>query len=100
MTELLRWTESLSTGHIELDGEHRRMVDLINQVRLTTCDANQRARHLNLLLELESLTEKHFEHEEAVLEELDTATPTGHRNLREMLAATKVEHAAEHRKRL
>jgi hemerythrin len=57
MTELLRWTESFSTGHIELDGEHRRMVDLINQVCLT-CDANQRARRVNLLLELESLTEK------------------------------------------
>ncbi len=96
MTEPLPWSETFSIGHRELDAEHRRMVDLINQICFA-CDASQPARQpLILLRELESLTEEHFEHEEAVLEELFAATL----NLRETLAAAKVEHAAEHRRTL
>ena len=100
MTEALPWSETFSLGHRELDAEHRRMVDLINQICLA-CDANQRARQpLTLLRELQSLTERHIEHEEAMLEELYTAMPKDRQILRETLAVAKVEHAAEHRRRL
>ena len=100
MTEPLAWSETFSVGHQGLDAEHRQMVDLINQVCLA-CDPSQGARQPpTLLRELESLTETHFEHEEAVLEELYTTMSTDRRNLREILAAAKVEHATEHRSRL
>jgi hemerythrin-like metal-binding protein len=100
MTEPLPWNETFSVGHRELDAEHRRMVDLINQICLA-CDAIQHAQQpLMLLGVLEGVTERHFEHEEAVLEKLYTAMPKGRRRLREMLATAKVEHAAEHRKML
>ena len=98
MTEPLPWNESFSIGDPELDAEHRQMVYLINEICLAG-DANRPARQ-RLLRDLESVTEGHFEHEEAVLEKLYIALPEGRRTLREMLADAKVGHAAEHRKML
>ena len=99
MTEPLPWSDSFSVGDAELDAEHRRMQSLINQACLA-CDAKQGdGEPIVLLRDLESVTAKHFEHEEALLEELYSGLPSDRQALREMLAAAKVEHAAEHRKK-
>jgi hemerythrin-like metal-binding protein len=100
MTRPLQWNETFSIGHRELDEDHRLIIDLINQI-YPTCDENQRDRQPNVLLrEIESLTERHFEREVAVLGEFYTAAPKVRRHLHEVLAATVIEHAAEHRKRI
>lgn len=72
------------------------MVDLINQFCLAR-DAESRGR---LLSELEHLTERHFEHEEVVLERLFSTAPRDRRMLHMTLSAALVEHSTEHRRRL
>ena len=63
-SEPLPWSDSFSGGHPELDTEHRLMLDLINRI----CIGPDAGNCVRLLSELESLTERHFEHEEAVLQ--------------------------------
>jgi hemerythrin len=99
-TEPLPWNDSFSVGHRELDAEHRRMVDLINQICIASHAIKLPRQHTRLLRKLENLTEIHFEHEEAVLETLYTAMPEDRLTLREMLADSKDGHGAEHRKML
>src|SRR5579859_1420296 len=94
-TEALPWTEAFSVGHQELDAEHRHMVRLINQICLA-CGAKKHEREPEqeptvLLEELEHLTKTHFDHEEAVLRDLSTATPNP--KLRGTLEAAVIEHA-------
>ncbi|HYM30058.1 MAG TPA: hemerythrin family protein [Candidatus Cybelea sp.] len=99
MTDTLRWSKSFSIGHKGLDAEHRGMIDLINRF----CLARGADLHMQHLLsgmrELESLTEKHFKHEEAMLEEHYLAARKGSR-VRESILAAKTEHAVEHQKSL
>jgi len=76
------------------------MIGLIDQICLAS-DVNHGEGELIVpFRELESVTERHFEHEEALLEELYVGMPRDRRLLREMLAVANIEQRAEHRKRL
>jgi hemerythrin-like metal-binding protein len=96
LREPLPWSESFAVGHSALDAEHRSMVGLINRF-CRTRDADDRA---HLLSELDAMTERHFEHEESVLEQLYLAAPKDRRKLRASLSTALIEHAGEHRRRL
>jgi hemerythrin-like metal-binding protein len=94
-TEPLPWNESFSVGNRELDAGHRQMVALINQICCAVSANFLLREHEQLLRELETLTEMHFEHEEIVLEGLYAAMPEDRLTLRAMVAASKVEHVVE-----
>ena len=100
MSEPLRWNESFSVGHRGLDAEHRRMIDLINQICLACAADGGDGEPGPLLRQLEDVTELHFEHEETLLEELHAGMASERWSLRRMLEVAKMEHAAEHSKRL
>lgn len=72
------------------------MVGLINRF----CRAHDADDRVHLLSELEAMTERHFEHEERVLEQLYVAAPKDRRKLRASLSTALIEHAGEHRRRL
>ena len=71
------WTEEMSVGHDEIDGDHRMLIDLINQ--LATADtSNDRASAEFVIDELIQYTVQHFAREEELLERLGYADLENH----------------------
>jgi hemerythrin len=101
MEASLRWSEAFSVGHDELDEEHRRLVKAVNDV----CDAYRARKSRNfiysLLKSLERETEKHLQHENAVMLEIcaDTKRPIPD-EVRAMTHKAIEEHIAEHKRNL
>lgn len=93
----LKWTEAFSVGHEELDEEHRRLMKAVNDI----CDAYRTRQSSNfvhsLLKALERETEKHLQHENAVMLEIcaDTEQPVSGK-IKAMTYRAIEEHIAEH----
>jgi hemerythrin-like metal-binding protein len=65
----IRWVPEMSVGHPDLDEDHRRLIDLINQ--LVTADAaNDRSIIESVLDELIQYTDVHFAREENYLADI------------------------------
>ena len=100
MIEPLRWSDAFAVGHEELDAEHRLMVELINSI----CMAHGEERHekeLSVHLHrLQEITERHFRHEEAVLQEIRSDQDKRRPWLAHILDVAIKEHSAEHNRRL
>src|SRR5579859_2080339 len=91
MTGKLLWTEAFSIGHRELDGEHRRITELIN----TICASTETEA---LLKELEEVARAHFTNEERVIREI--SQNTSNPKLRRTVEQVMPQHIADHGRRL
>ena len=101
MTDLLSWSEDLAIGHPGLDADHRRMVDIINDV-ITVVGSKRRPTAL--LAFLQETTVKHIEIENRILWHLQAGTGEllqRHPRMRKavkMMARSQInDHMAEHR---
>ena len=96
---LVEWKESYRTGHEEMDGDHRRLIDMIN----TVYDAWAAGRELGSLTilfdQLVAYTDDHFRREEALLEAREyTRLPeqkAEHARLRDQAMAFRDRYLAE-----
>jgi hemerythrin len=103
MGDLFPWRDSFAIGHPGLDGEHRRMVTLINDIAAAV-HANMNADPFDdLLRQLEDATVEHFRHENTILWELRSGAYAGLRDsqrappfVKAMAEAAFDEHMAEH----
>ncbi len=96
-----KWAEAFSVGHDELDHDHRRLVQAINNI----CDkyrAGQPATFLHSLLNaLETETEKHFKNENvAMLEIYNDKKQLMPDEVRVMTHKAIRDHIAEHNRTL
>jgi len=96
MIEPLRWGNTFAVGHKDLDGEHRQIIKLINIVCMSQ-GAERESTDLSILLRrLEDVTERHFRHEEIVLQGIRADQDQRRPWLADVLDAAIADHSAEH----
>jgi hemerythrin len=66
----LSWSKKMSVGNETIDSEHKKILDLVNEVDnvIKTKDCVLYARALNML---EEITRSHFEHEKKIAHAID-----------------------------
>ena len=101
MVQLIQWTESFAVGHQGLDAEHRRIVQIINDVCTAVHTSDGRLHEL--LKSLRPVTIEHLRNENAILWELRQGTYPALQGrspsstlVKAMAAAAFDEHVAEH----
>lgn len=62
--ELIKWTENLSVGVKELDNEHKKLIDLLNQLYTGMKNREENKVIKSILDDLVNYTLSHFAHEE------------------------------------
>ncbi len=65
----MRWTERLSVGVLELDGDHRRLIAIIDKLFSAHRDKTLPGEVESILEELIEYTDAHFSREEELLRE-------------------------------
>ena len=99
MQQFLTWGDSFSVGHAALDGEHRLIIQAINNI-CASCDEKGDPQELSLLFnKLKETTGKHFEHENAILRAVVAYTASerrGHVFIGAISQAVITEHIEEH----
>jgi hemerythrin len=68
---LFEWTDALAVGNETIDDDHRHLVDLINQLFLAISSGQANAVLGEILDELVSYTQTHFQREEALMQQHD-----------------------------
>ncbi len=64
---LLEWSKLLSSGHEEIDNQHRKLIDIANRLHQAICAGVGRAACGSLLAELIDYTANHFAFEERLM---------------------------------
>ena len=78
MARLINWSDSLSTGVDEQDAQHKKLIDIINQL-YDAVQADKAARiHEEILVELINYTENHFSFEEKLMAQYNYADAPSH----------------------
>jgi len=98
----LQWSEEFAIGHAGLDAQHRRLVEIINDIEAAIRSKKNPERLANLLKVLRQATDEHIQQEDALLWEIKSGTygPLKDRSrtpqfLRAMAEAAFDEHRAE-----
>lgn len=68
---LIKWRESYSVGSDEIDNEHKKLVELVNELFFMVRDHKHINESVVCLDKLTRYTQEHFEHEEQIMEEVD-----------------------------
>ncbi len=79
----LEWSDDLDTGIEVIDGQHRRIVDMINQLHLAQ-QGNQSQNIGQVIDELVDYTTSHFAFEESMLEEAGYVFTKAHKRVHEV----------------
>src|SRR5271169_2734489 len=74
MERALPWSETFNIGHPQLDAQHRRLVDLINEIGAAIRAKKKAERVASLLKVFRLSAQEHFRQEDAILWELKTGT--------------------------
>jgi hemerythrin-like metal-binding protein len=93
MIDPFPWSEAFEVGDADLDEEHRTMVGLINQVCIDA-EAGRHGKAIELLGELQFVSEAHFRNEEGLLHRIETEIEQNH--LRTVVHIAIEEHARSH----
>jgi hemerythrin len=103
MIRLLAWTEKFAVGHLGLDRQHRRLVELINDIDATVHATTPSDRLANLLKVVRVAAEDHLRHEGDLLSEIASGAYSPLRDrikkpdfLEAVKEAAFDEHIAEH----
>jgi len=103
MGQPLPWREIFQVGHPGLDGEHQRMVALINEIIAAVEAGEGQDRRLALIETLREVTVEHVRNENAILWELRSGAyaalqdrPRTQKFLKALAEAAFDEHMAEH----
>ncbi|MGE6661800.1 bacteriohemerythrin [Pseudomonas sp. NPDC077408] len=79
----LEWSNDLDTGIEVIDGQHRRIVDMINQLHLAQ-QGNQPQKVGQVIDELVDYTISHFAFEESMLEEAGYVFTKAHKRVHDV----------------
>ncbi|UNK42349.1 bacteriohemerythrin [Luteimonas sp. S4-F44] len=85
------WRDELDTGIDVIDGQHRRIVEMINQLELAR-HGHSREAVSEVLDELVDYTLSHFAFEEALMEDAGYAFCAAHRRVHELFARRVQEY--------
>lgn len=66
---LFKWRQSYETGVSEMDQQHQKLIELMNRLYSAMRDKESRAQIQDVLSEMNTYAEQHFEQEEALLKE-------------------------------
>jgi hemerythrin len=104
MGQAFPWRESFAVGHSGLDGEHRRIAALINDIAAGVVAGIGADAFADLLRQLREAAIEHFKNENTILWELRAGTYAGLRDrprsppvVKAMAEAAFDEHIAEHK---
>jgi hemerythrin-like metal-binding protein len=95
---LFVWDESCKTGATEIDQDHKRLVDLINDLYEAMQDGSGGALLLPIFSALKHYTETHFIKEERYMVECDVPAREEHFNEHKMMMAKLADLESRHRK--
>jgi hemerythrin len=102
-TRPLQWSEEFAVGHAGLDAQHRRLVEIVNDIEAAVHSKKKPERLADLLKVLRKATDEHIKQENALLWEIKSGTygplkdrPRTPHFLRAMAEAAFDEHTAEH----
>ena len=102
-TKPLQWGDNFTVGHAEIDAQHRRLVDLINDIEAATHAKESPQRRLELLKTLREAAAEHMRQENVILWEIRSGSyaPLQGKGgtpyfVRAMAEAAFDEHMAEH----
>jgi hemerythrin len=102
-TKPLQWSEEFAVGHAELDAEHRRLLDLINDFEAAVHAKASPERRADLLKALREAADRHMRQEDVILWEIRSGSyaPLQGRSrtppfLKAMAEAAFDGHMAEH----
>ena len=73
------WTDNLYTGSTLIDGDHRKLVGLVNTLFETMESSQGNARMSKAMSDLIAYTEEHFAREEAEMERIQYVASLAHR---------------------
>ena len=65
--EQIQWDDALSVGFEEIDNDHKRLVDLLNQLITAVAQGENKQQVHSIIAELISYTNWHFRHEERLM---------------------------------
>lgn len=87
MKEIFSWSSRFETGLKEVDQQHSKLVQLINQLALLSAERAEQPRLLSLLDELQDYTGYHFSTEETLMQQyaLEPETTAAHLRAHESL---------------
>jgi len=103
MARGLPWSENFAVGQAQLDAQHRRLVELINEIDRTIHCQKDLGKLPALLKTLREETEEHIRHENALLWEIKSGAfaplqgrPQTPHYLKSLAEAAFDDHMAEH----
>ena len=74
MSNPLAWTEHFAVGHEEIDRQHRRLLDTINEVDDAVRAGTNPDRVAEIMASLRAAAEAHFRQENSILWQIKTGT--------------------------
>ena len=81
----LQWSEDLSVGVVEMDRQHKRLVDLVNRLYEAMAAGRGDNIKMQILTELLTYTKVHFAAEERLMRECGYPQLTDHKCLHDQL---------------
>ena len=87
----LNWTDELNTGIDVIDSQHRRIVDMINELH-DTVRGREREAIANVIEELVDYTLSHFAFEESLMEEAGYLYVKPHKKVHELFTKRVAEY--------
>lgn len=103
MARLIPWSESFAVGHADLDRQHRRLVELINDIHVAAHSRRKSDRLANLLKVTRVAADQHLREESDIMWEIASGAylplrdrPKSADFVEAVKAAALAEHIAEH----
>lgn len=83
----IQWSDKLSVGVGSIDAEHKKLINLVNELNQHLLVGNRNAATANTLSGLIDYTVTHFKHEEDLMKKYDYPGYAGHKAEHEKLTA-------------
>ncbi len=94
--DLIDWSDGLSVKNVELDGQHKKIISLINELHFALLKGKSSDILDEILADLLMYTQVHFSAEEEMFEQLDypgaEAHKAKHREFEDKISSFKLDH--------
>jgi len=93
---LIEWSDALSVGFIEIDKDHQKLVEIVNELNNAIFQQKNRDELEETLEELIEYTSWHFRHEERLMQQHGYEDMEKHQQIHKDLATKAVEIQAKY----
>lgn len=90
------WADDMSVGNPQLDHDHQKLVELVNELHTATCSGEGRGVVGEVLQRLVTYTKEHFQREEHYMEQVQYAKTIEHKRQHQTLLKKVQELQARH----